>query len=182
MVTYHAGWARPRLRLALAASLLVLLSGCYEKSVTGDQSVYKFAWWVGLLVILGGLVAVPLGLAIRNWSGRWGFALIVMGPVLLIFFAPVMYLDRVVVDSTHFEVRYGFWFAPTKHNIRFDDVREMRYVATRGRKNRIQYELVCAMKGGDTRTVSAGDLVINAVPEILRRAEEKQIPVTRIGP
>jgi hypothetical protein len=112
----------------------------------------------------------------------WAFVLIIMGPFLLIFLAPVMYMDRVVVDEAHFEGRYGFWFAPTKFDIRFDDVREMRYVATRDHKNRIKHELLCVMKGGDTRTVSAGDLVRNAIPEILSRAEEKKIPVIHSGP
>jgi hypothetical protein len=70
MMTHRAASTIPRLRLVLTASLLVLLSGCYDRSVQGDRSVYSFAWWVGLLVILGGLVAIPLGLVIRRWSGR----------------------------------------------------------------------------------------------------------------
>jgi hypothetical protein len=174
------GVARRYWLTPLVILTILFASGCYEQSVRGDQSVYGFAWWVGVGVIVGSLIAVPLGWVIRRWSGRWSFVLIVMGPLLLVFVAPAMFLDKVVVDREHFEARYGFWFSPTRHNLRFDDMRELRYVETRDRKNRVKYELHCVMKAGDTRVVHVGDLVQFAVPEILERAKAKQVPVTKV--
>jgi hypothetical protein len=156
---------------------LCFVSGCYERVSLGNQSLYHFAWWLGPAVIAAGILAVPIGWFVRKQNGRWGFVLMVMGPVLLIIAAPAMYSDRVLIDEEHFETRYGFWFSPTVQNIRFDDLQAIRYVAVRARRGRTNYELRCTRKSGGEATVHAGDLVKNAVPEILTRAKAKGIVV-----
>jgi hypothetical protein len=157
-------------------------SGCYDQSTHGDQTVFSFAAWLGPVVILGGLVFVPAGWFLRRVSAKWGFVVMGLAPVLLILVAPAMYSDKVVVDAEHFEARYGIWFAPSTHNIRFDDLREIRHVGVRGNRNRVNYQLECVRKDGSTEVVAIGDLVVNAVPEILRRAEAKQVQILRLAP
>jgi hypothetical protein len=161
----------------VAGLALLTTSGCYERVARGDQSVYQFAWWMGPAVIAGGILGVPAGWFLRRVNERWGFVLMVLGPVLLILVAPAMFSDRVVVDPDHFEARYGIWFRPSVHSIRFDDLREIRYVKVKGARGRTDYQLNCITKAGETRVVHAGDLVRNTVPEILARAKAKGVPV-----
>jgi hypothetical protein len=156
---------------------LCFVSGCYERVSAGNQSLYRFDWWLGPAVIGAGILAVPIGWFVRKQNARWGFVLMVMGPVLLAIVAPAMYSDRVLIDDAHFEARYGFWFSPSEHNIRFDDLQAIRYIAIPARRGRTKYELRCARKSGGEATVHAGDLVRNAVPEILTRARAKGIIV-----
>jgi hypothetical protein len=168
--------------IVLSALMLLTASGCYERTTQGDQAIYHFAWWLGPAVIVGAILAVPAGWALRKVSERFGFALMILGPVLLVMVAPAMFSDRVVVDKDHFEARYGIWFSPSVHSIRFDDLREIRYVKTRGARGRTNWQLHCITKGGETRAVSAGDLVRQTVPEILDRARAKGLQVTTDEP
>lgn len=163
-----------RLLAGLALVLICLISGCHEHTVEGRQSVYRFAPWVGVSVIAGGLLAVPLGWVLRKWSGKWSFVLILMGPFVLVMVAPSMYLDRVVVDDDHFEVRYGIWWSPSVHNLRFADLQAIHYLTVSGRRG---YQMQCLGQDKTVTVVHAGDLVRNTVPEILQRARAKGVVV-----
>ena len=167
-----------RFRAVLVAALTVCFAaGCYERVTRGNESIYRFAWWLGPMIIAGGLVGVPIGLLLRKWSKRLGFVLMGLAPVLLFIVAPAIYSDYVRIDDEHFEARYGFWFAPSVHNLRFGELREVRYVAVRGPRGRTNYELRCLNKTGQLSVVSAGDLVRNTVPEILQRAKLRGVQV-----
>jgi hypothetical protein len=163
--------------VVLAALSLCFLAGCYERVSHGNESIYRFVWWLGPVIIAAGLLGIPLGWLLRKWSPRWGFVLMVMGPVLLLIIAPAMYSDYVVIDDEHFEAQYGFWFAPSVHNLRFGDLREIRYVAVPGSRGSTYYELRCLSKTGRETVVDAGDLVRNTVPEILTRARARGVLV-----
>jgi len=171
-----------RFSLPTAAFALCFLTGCYEQTVRGDESVYRFAWWLGPVIITVGLLGVPVGWLLRQWNPKLGFVVMVLAPILLIIVAPSMYSDRVVVDGRHFEARYGFWFSPSVHVVPFDDLTAIRYVAKEDHRGRVTYRIHCVHKTGSTTEVSAGDLVRNAVPEILDRARVRGIIVTREGP
>lgn len=163
-------------RMAAMAVLVVCsLAGCIEQTTRGNESVYLFAWWVGPTLIVGGILGIPAGWFLRQWNQKLGVALLIIGPVLLLVFAPNIYNDRVLIDDEHFEARYGFWFSPSNHNIRFDDLNSIQYVEVLGRRGRKKYELHCHHKAGSTTIVSAGDLVRPSVQEILARAKAKGV-------
>jgi hypothetical protein len=166
------------LRAAVVAALMLcVFSGCYEHISRGNESIYRFAWWVGPAVIGGGILAVPIGWLVRKRIPRWGFALMGMGPFLIILIAPAMYRDHVLIDDEHFEASYGVWFQPTVHLVRFDDLSEIHHVAVRDRRGSINYEIHCLKKDGQTSVVHAGTLVKNTVPELLARARAKGVRV-----
>ena len=137
---------------------------------------------MGPAVIAGGMLGMPAGWFLRTVNKKWGFALMVLSPIALIVVTPAMYSDRVVVDDQHFEARYGIWFSPNVQSVRFDDLREIHYMATRGNRGRIKYSLNCITKAGESRVVAAGDLVNNTVPEILERARAKGVNIVVEGP
>jgi hypothetical protein len=163
--------------MVVAALTLCCLAGCYERVASGNASVYQFAWWLGPLVIALGLLGIPLGWLLRRWSRKWGFVLMGMAPLLILIVAPAMYSDRVLIDDDHFEARYGFWFNPTVQNVRFDGLREIRYVSVENNRGETNYEMHCVSKTGPQTVVPAGNLVINAVPEILEKAKAKGVRV-----
>jgi hypothetical protein len=164
------------------AGCALCLAGCYERSVEGAASVYSFADWVRVLAIVVGLAGVPAGWLLRRWGDRLGFVLMGLSPILLIIVVPGLFMDRVVVDAEHFEARYGFWFAPSDHRVRFDDLQLMRYVRVEDSRGRGSYQLECQTRQGDVVTVHAGDLVSKAVPEILDRARARGVPVAGPAP
>ncbi len=166
--------------ILVAALMLCFLAGCYEHVSRGNESIYRFEWWLGPAIIAGGILAVPVSWFLRKW--KWGFVLLVMGPILLVIVAPSLYSDRVLIDDDRFEARYGFWFSPTIQQVRFADLREIRYVAVRVHRGRTDYELHCVNDAGKVDVVPAGDLVINAVPEILARAKARGVRIVELGP
>jgi hypothetical protein len=115
-----------------------------------------------------------------------GIGLLILSIVLAALVFPAMILDKVRVDAQHFETHYGFWFAPSKHNVRFDDLREMKLVTyeqrTRRGGRRSKQKLVCIHKSAAPQdTVHLGTLVKEAAPEILRRAAESGVTITEEG-
>jgi hypothetical protein len=176
-------------RLAAVAIVLLLglgTGGCVDRSVSGDTTTFDYAWWVPVTTLLSGLILFPAGLVVRKRSGRLGGAMLIFGPVLALLVFPMVLLDKVKVDAQHFEDRYGFWFAPTKHNVRFDDLKEMRLVTyqERGRRGRktTKQKLVCIHRSAAPQdTVQLGTLVKEAAPEILRRAGEHGVTITEEG-
>ncbi|HWE40500.1 MAG TPA: hypothetical protein VG406_28390 [Isosphaeraceae bacterium] len=174
------GTLRTSARLG-AVALIALMAGCVKEEVRGDTSVFAFNWWMAGLAFAGGLLAVPIGLVIRHkaqWPG-WVLAFI-LGPCLIFGIAPAMVLDRATVDQDHFEVRYGFWFAPHRVNVKFEDLRRMRLSTQAkglGRRRRIQRSMDLTFKSGQTQRVSVGDLLQRAAPRIVERAEAKGVIV-----
>ena len=171
---------------AAAVGLLFAAGGCVDRSVSGETTTYGYAWWVPVAVLLSALVALPAAFLLRRRSGRASVALFILAPVLAVVVFPAMLLDKVKVDAQHFETHYGVWFSPTKHNVRFDDLRELRLVTyeergRRGRRTKKQ-KLVCVHKSAAPQdTVHLGTLVKPAAPEILRRAEEHGVRLTQEG-
>jgi hypothetical protein len=92
-------------------------------------------------------------------------------------FAPMLAMDRVVLDDEKLEQTTGFWFAPTVKGFRFADVATIAIGTTRDRKNR-EVE-VWRVKGrdGQTREIDPGDLWEINGQDIIRRLREKGIEV-----
>jgi hypothetical protein len=129
------------------------------------------------LIIAGGCLTIVLGWVLRKWTPKWGFVLICMGPFLLIIVAPAMYSDYVLIDDEHFETSYGFWFSPTVQNLRFKELREIRFVEVPRRRGGTEIELQCITHAGEIHVVHGGSLVTNTVPEMLARAKAKGVLV-----
>jgi hypothetical protein len=171
---------------AAAVGMLLLAGGCVDRSVSGDTITYDYSWWVPVVVLLSAAVALPAGLALRGRSRRAGVGLLVLAPVLGIIVFPAMILDKVKVDSDHFETHYGIWFAPSTHNVRFDDLSELRLVTYQERTRRggrtTKQKFVCVHKSDAPQdTVHLGTLVKQAAPEILKRAAEHGVALTEGG-
>ena len=173
----------PRLaNLTLLALPLVLLTGCVREQTTGSTSTYSYELWVPGLIFLGGIVAAPLGWALREKSGRLGWGLMIFGPIAAFGFAPTMYLDQIVVAADHFMVRDGIVGMATTYDVKFADVKTMRMTTEttrgrRGRKNTKAY-LLCDLKSGSTVKVPLdGRLAEAAVVPLIKQIVEHQIPI-----
>ena len=162
--------------LALAAG------GCVDRSVKGDEIVYGFSWWVPVITLLGALVLLPVGWLLRSKSSRFGWGMMLISPVLAIVVFPTTLTDKVRVDANHFESADGVWFMSTKHDVKFDDLHELRHVTyeergRRGRK-RTKQKFLCIRTGGAKESVSIGALLQRAEEEIMERARAKGVTVT----
>jgi len=164
-----------------------VICGCYQKVSQPDGLVVSFQPWVPLLVVIGGLAAVPVGILLFTQPPRvrnqrfWGVCLALGGPLAVIVGAPSFYLDRVVVNQEGFYSRHGFWWDPTVHQIRYDDLTRVT-VAVEERAGRrggktYAYFFDCSFKSGKQERMPLGDLVRQALPEITEQFRKHAVPV-----
>jgi hypothetical protein len=124
---------------------------------------------------LGGIVAATIGWNLRQKSGRFGWVLLIGGPIATIFFAPSMFLDRVTVDDTGFSRRSGIFGMTAVQDVTFVDVSGMRLTSEeeRGRRGRkvTKYYLYCDRKSGEAVKFPVNNAVCEAaLLQILRTA------------
>jgi len=161
-----------------ALATCVLLAGCHDRTLEGRTAVYTFAGWAGLLVILAGAAALGLGWGFRRTRVLHSVFFFIAGVLLLLFFAPAMYRDRVIVADDHLELRYGFWFSQTVHHVRFEGLREVEHLTSLPmRRRRRRNELNFTTTDHHVIQVLVGRLAKKAVPEILERLRARGVRV-----
>jgi hypothetical protein len=126
----------------------------------------------GLLLFLGGC----LFRGEFDWRGRLG--MVVGGAAFALVVGPGVLGGQVAVDDRQFEVTSGFWLWPKTETIRFDDLREIRWLTRQDHRGRTSYQVQCVLKGGDTRTLPVNDAFEEAVPDVLGKALARGVPVT----
>jgi hypothetical protein len=141
----------------LAVILVAGIGGCVRETTEGSARVFTYEAWVPLSVLLGGIVAAPAGWFLRGASARFGWALLVMGPVAAVFFAPSLFRDRAAVDDNLFTLRSGIWGLTAVHEVEIDDLKQIRIISevSRGRRGskRTNYYLLCERNDGTTAKV-----------------------------
>jgi hypothetical protein len=174
----------PRLRRALRTMIFaipaLLLAGCVQQTSNGSEITFRYELWVTLGVLLLGIVAVPAGWFLRKLSARFGWALLILGPIATLLIAPSMFGDRVVVDDEGFRVRVGIWSTTAVHDVKFDDLSMLKITAevTRGRRKQTHLYFVCERKsGGAAKVPMNGELTKAAAHMIFERVHVRGIPI-----
>src|SRR5436309_1321513 len=119
MTIIHRSLVRRSVPFVLLTCLF--LTGCVEESVSGDESTFRFARWIPLAAAAAAIAATVGGVFLRSVS-RYGWILLIGGPLFLIVVVPGLFMERVIVDDKHFDLQTGFWFAPTRHVVQFKDL------------------------------------------------------------
>lgn len=188
-----------RLRAVAIGTLPVLAAGCYVEvfsddylqSTAGGTSVYSYPSRVVGCAVVAGLALVVAGWLLTRGRSKssdlaaYGFALMFFGgPFGLVFLAPSLYYDRLVVSEHTVRVHTGFWWSPTIRTIELDELRALKLVLKRSNNARtpwrIDRELTCVHKAGDVRDVPVGDLLRVGLEEILDKAKQRGVQVERI--
>lgn len=151
---------RPTVRFALLAPLALALTGCVTEKVDGETTIFTFAWWLPLLILAGGVLAAVVGVLIRQ--NRYGWVLIIGGPIAAIFFAPSLWNDKVTLDQEHFTQRTGIWFMPQQHDIRFADLSGIDLISESRRTRRgrsTSLYMLCHRTTGEDAKIPINDLM-----------------------
>ncbi len=166
----------------LATFLLLGIGGCVREDVNGSTITVTNELWAPLVALVGGIAAAPAGWYLRKKSTRFGWGLLILSPVAVVGLAPSLFLDRAVVDDTHFSLRTGIWGLTAVHEVKFADLTRIRLISEestgrRGRK-RTDYYLLCERKDGTSSKVPLGNKVAEtAAPHLVERAQALNIPI-----
>ena len=106
-------------------------------------------------------------------------SLIMFGVSVLVagFIAPMLAMDRVVLDDEKLEQTTGFWYAPTVKGFKLADVALVTIGIAKDEDNRDYEVWVVGMKNGETREIDPGDLWEMNGSDIIERLREKGIEV-----
>lgn len=173
---------RNLIRICLLAVVLGATGGCVREESDGNTHVFTYELWVPLSVVVVGFGAVPAGWFLRQKSARFGWSLVVIGPLAAIALAPSLLRDRVVLDETSFSRRSGIWGLTSVQHVYFDDLRQVRitFEVVRGRRGRDEtnYYLLCEQKDGSQVKIPLANSVIEtAAPHFLEKVSNHAIPI-----
>lgn len=174
------------LRLALIACLLLCTcSGCTTESTDGDTTTFSYELWVPLTMIFGGAALTVAGFFLNSFSQRLSWTMMLLGLGGTLLMGPGMFLEYASVSPQEFNLRTGFWFYPTSHSVRFDNIAGIQVTSeeTRGRRGRKSKEfyIVCGLKSGGQEKIPVGGLMKQgAAEQMLVTADSKQIPINVI--
>ncbi len=180
MRTFFRG--RSALLATSAALCLFTCAGCVRESTENGASTFRYESWVPVCTFLGCLVAIPAGWIIRRRSKRYGWGLVVLGPLGMVFLAPSLLLDRVIVDRAGIHSRTGIWGMTAVHDLLYQDVKVVKIISEsrtsrRGGKQTSSY-LLCALKSGGSAKMPINNSVQQAAaPTILKHFEAAGVPI-----
>ena len=139
-----------------------------RETTEGATTTFRYELWVPICAFLGGLVAVPAGLVLRQKSTRYGWALIILGPLAAVFLAPSVFLDRVVVDDAGIHSRTGIWGMTAVHDLKIADVSAVKIVSetssTRRGGKKTNYFFLCESRHQRVREVLPVNNAVAAPP------------------
>ena len=170
--------------LVFAALMLLCVCGCVETEETAGTFRATYSWWVGTAAILGGLLLAIVGWLWKQTSFR-GWVLFIFALVGTIGFAPFGFVDHVTVTQERLQTKWGFWMAPTLHDIAFDDVAGVNLTKeiTRGRRGRekVNYNLVFRMNNGEADELTAtNSLMEAAIESIVERLGARGVAINNL--
>jgi hypothetical protein len=177
-------FSRNEKRLIRAASVgLVLLSvsGCVRESANESEHVFQYELWVSGGVLLLGIVAAAGGFFLRKHNTRAGWALLILGPLGTLAFAPSMFLERTVVRKDGFEMSTGIWGQTVVPPMKFAELSGIRMTSETRRTRRggksTSFYLNCDNKNGGSTKVPVNNGVAQAAAKlILQEAMQQGIP------
>jgi hypothetical protein len=160
---------------------ILTLGGCVSESVDGSAHEFGYEIWIPVSVFFGGFIAAGIGWFLRESSSRFGWGLVIVGPLFAIGLAPSLFLDKAVVDNTCFYHRSGIWGLTSVHEIKMADVKQIRYIVeeSRGRRGRKveNYFFICEKFDGSNEKFPINNDVAEAAALIfLDKAKERNIP------
>jgi hypothetical protein len=162
------------------AAVVLLQTGCVHEAVNGSAKTYTYQLYVPILLFFGGIAAAVGGFFLRQ--NRFGWVMMIGGPIAAIGFAPSMFMERITVDDQHFTVRGGIWGMTNVHDIRFAELQMVnitKEVTTgrRGRKN-VSYYLLCNNKNGTSAKVPVNnDIAEAAAAAILAQFDAHKVTI-----
>jgi hypothetical protein len=165
----------------LPIAVLLAAGGCIQESNVNGELVYRYEYWVPLAAFAAGFVATPIGWILRDRSTRFGWSLVVLGPIATVLVAPSLFREYALVSERGFHIQTGIWGLTSVHALQFADIGQIRISSETSfgrRGRRTSHYLNCDKKAGGSSKVSISNGVSEACAlAILEQAASLGIPI-----
>ena len=124
----------------------------------------------------------PARLGRGTKNTRFGWTLLILGPMLAFGFGPTFFTDKVTVSDSALHVHTGFWAMPTDVSVKFDDVSSVRLTSETRRTRRggrtTDYYFNFDMKSGPSQKVQFDTQIMKGARDrVLAEMEKRNVPV-----
>src|SRR5262249_26486490 len=135
-----------------------------------------------LMVVLGGLAALPVGIVlIVRKKYFWGYILAIGGPLGSVVISPGIFFVRGILGRGGFCFRPRFLGGSTIYHIRCHVPGHVRLVVEekigRGGRKNYSYYFDCSFKTRTAERVPLGDVMRQAIPEIAEQFRKHGVQV-----
>jgi hypothetical protein len=179
------GWRVKRAVLVAGGIATTSHVGCVRKLVDGDTTTYSTQPWIIAVVAAVAGADVLSGWYVRRTKKWPAYILIGAGLLVLCTTVPGLSMSRTLVDLDHVEWNRGF----NRYRVRFDDLDRIDHSVQRipiGRTIQDVHFLEFRRKDGKITKIQvepgSDRFLQDAIPEILRRAREREVLCKETGP
>ena len=143
---------------------------------------FEFPLYISLIPVAIGLVIVMAGLVVLLRANSWvGVFIAAFGVIFIGAFGPMLFLDKVRVDSEGVFQSTGFWFSQTHKGFKFDNLERIRIVNEPDYKERTKEVWVADYKSGESIAIDPGDLWVMHGTEIIEFMNGEGLVVDQPG-
>lgn len=168
--------------LILVASFLLVMSGCVDERTEGSTHTLRYALWVPMSALLGGVAAtIGAWFLPRNFE-KYRAILFIFGLLSAVLFAPSLLLEQVFVDDSKLDARGGIWGLTNVQKISFDDLKQVRLItevtSSRRSSKKTNHFFLCEKKDGTVEKLPINNQVtIAAAPYFVEEVSKRGIPI-----
>jgi cytochrome c oxidase subunit IV len=165
----------------LVAVSTLLLAGCVTHTVSeGSETFYYDRVLLTLVLLIGGAL-LPIGFFVKKAYDRLGWGMMIVGPLLALVVALIMWFEHVKVTDQRIIVRSGVFGNTAAQDIPLERVKVIRITEERsgsGRNSRMIDVLYFSGDGGDIAVLPLNnDVKSTAARAILDRANARGVAI-----
>jgi len=160
---------------------LVVIAGCFDKTVDGGKITMTCSPWVAQTIVGLSIGAFVVGFVLRKRSIAVPITCVGIGLFGFLILLPVAQLDNVVIDDDHYQRNGGVtYFHRIRDEIIFKDVSRIEIIQvkerrSRGREQISYYFVVTDKESNESRRVPIGDMARLLIPDIAQRAQKQGV-------
>ena len=168
---------RRHVQFLCLTALLLMITGCVSETTSGSTQTFAYDWWVPLSVIAGGIAAAPIGWVLRSKSERYGWGLLIAGPLFAVL-GLFLFSERAVLDDSGFVTSRLF----NKQEVKFDTLKMVRIssevvTGRRGRRE-TKFFVTCTRTDGTTEKIGVTNAVLEAaLPKFIEKVAQRDVQI-----
>ena len=142
---------------------------------------FEFPLLISLIPVALGCSILLVGiLTFLKVNRIFGGVVSLLGIIFLVMFGPMLFMDKVQVDSEGIFQSTGFWFSQTEKGFEFNGLERILITEGHDMKNRVIEIWVAEYRSGESVSIDPGDLWESNGQEIVEYMRKEGLKVEKL--